>query len=112
MPITKSAKKSLRSSRAKQAQNEKIRRGLEISLKKVTDKTLSQVVSTIDKAAKQNIIHPNKANRLKARLAKKVGLTTTAKRASSGATQAKSPVKKTATVKKTTTKKAAPKSKK
>ncbi|NCO44135.1 hypothetical protein GW889_01240, partial [Candidatus Berkelbacteria bacterium] len=51
MPITKSAKKSLRVSQTKQAHNTKIRIALEIGLKKATKETFSGVVSIIDKAA-------------------------------------------------------------
>lgn len=111
MPITKSAKKSLRSSLAKQAQNTKLRKNLEISLKKVTATTISDVVSVIDKAAKRGIIHVNKAARIKSGLAKKFKATGLAKRASAGAKVAKAAKPKAATAKaapkKTVTKKKA-----
>lgn len=74
MPITKSAKKALRSSRRKAAQNQRIRKNLKNLLKKVDGKSLSNVFSKIDKAAKQNIISANKASRIKARLTKKFGV--------------------------------------
>lgn len=80
MPLTKSAKKSLKVSRTRQAQNQKREILLEKALKSVNEKNVSQAISLIDKAAKTGIIHQNKAARLKSRLAKKFG--TPAKRIS------------------------------
>ena len=74
MPITKSAKKSMRVSLTKQAHNTTIRIALEIALKKATAKTFSSVVSIIDKAAKRHVIHKNKAARLKSQLAKRLSI--------------------------------------
>jgi len=71
MPITKSAKKSLKVSRTKQAQNYKAKVSLDKALKSVDEKTVNKTVSTIDKAAKIGIIHKNKAARLKSALSKK-----------------------------------------
>lgn len=71
MPITKSAKKSLKVSRVKQAQNYKAKVSLDKALKNVDEKTVNKTVSTIDKAAKIGIIHKNKAARLKSALSKK-----------------------------------------
>lgn len=71
MPITKSAKKSLKTSLNKAQANKKSLNNLEVALKKVTDKNISSVVSLIDKTAKKNLIHKNKAARLKSQLAKK-----------------------------------------
>ena len=71
MPITKSAKKSLKVSRVKQAQNYKAKVSLDKALKGVDEKTVNKTVSTIDKAAKIGIIHKNKAARLKSALSKK-----------------------------------------
>ncbi len=73
MPITKSAKKSLRSSRAKQARNQSLKKTLEINLKKVTKETTSKVVSLVDKASKRGLIHKNKASRVKSQLSRKFG---------------------------------------
>ena len=72
MPITKSAKKSLRTSINKFRQNDKIRRQIDIDLKSVNADNASAMISKIDKAAKQNIIHPNKAARLKSKIAKSI----------------------------------------
>lgn len=75
MPITKSAKKSLRVSQTKQAQNTKVRIALEVGLKKATKESFSSVVSIIDKAAKRHVIHKNKAARLKSQLVKRLAVT-------------------------------------
>lgn len=70
MPVTKTAKRALRSSKVKRAFNDKVRKNLEIAqrlaVKKPTAKAVSTVSSLADKAAKVNIIHKNKAARIKA----------------------------------------------
>lgn len=82
MPNTKSAKKAQRSSLRKNeintARKWKIKNALK-DLRKilVTNKdaylpALSNTFSQLDKAAKSNLIHKNKANRKKSRLAKMV----------------------------------------
>jgi len=71
MPISKSAKKSLKVSRTKKAQNLTWEKRLEIGLKKVNKNNVSEVISIIDKVAKNNLISDNKAARLKSRLTKK-----------------------------------------
>lgn len=73
MPITKSAKKSLRVSQTKRAQNQTNKVVLEKALRKADVETINSVMSTIDKSAKTGLIHKNKAARLKSRLAKKLG---------------------------------------
>lgn len=73
MPITKSAKKSLRASINKREMNRKQEVELEKTLKKVSATNINEVVSKIDKAAKNHLISKNKAARLKSRLAKKFG---------------------------------------
>ena len=74
MPVTKSAKKALRRDQRREVINQRIRRQLKQILKqaraKPTKKLLSQAAKTIDRAAKKKVIHPNKAARLKSRLAK------------------------------------------
>ncbi|OIN94903.1 hypothetical protein AUJ38_01395 [bacterium CG1_02_42_9] len=78
MPVTKTARRALRKS-IKQAEfNQKVRRNLKRLIKQnsiatsETDKPslLTKTVKAIDKAAKRRIIHPNKAARIKSRLAK------------------------------------------
>lgn len=102
MPITKSAKKSLKVSRVKQAQNFKAKVALNKALKNVDEKSVNQTVSTIDKSAKVGIIHKNKAARLKSALSKKFA---TAKKV-----EAVKPIKKTVAKKAVTKKNAAKKS--
>lgn len=74
MPITRSGKKSLRVSLRRKAENVRIRHQLQSALKKSAQKNLAGVFSIIDKAAKQRVIHPHKAARLKARASKKFGI--------------------------------------
>ncbi|MEI6039885.1 MAG: 30S ribosomal protein S20 [Candidatus Berkelbacteria bacterium] len=73
MPITKSAKKSLKVSRAKQAQNYIKTVALEKAIRKADVKTVSEAISLIDKGAKTGLMHKNKAARLKSQLTKKFG---------------------------------------
>ena len=74
MPITKQAKKKLRHDRKTMKQNASVRTKLRTLIKAArkspTAKTLSSVFGALDKAAKKNIIHKNKAARLKSRLAR------------------------------------------
>jgi small subunit ribosomal protein S20 len=100
MPIIKSAKKRVRTNAKAKIRNSKAKRNMRDSIKsfnkKPSVKSLSQAQSDIDKALKKNIIHKNKAARLKKRasaLAKQNGVKT---------------IKKTVT-KKSTVKKTAPK---
>lgn len=80
MANLKSAKKRVRSNEAKRLQNKyqaKTARNAIRDLKATTDKEearkdLSGVLSKVDKLAKRNIIHANKANRLKSQLQRKV----------------------------------------
>jgi len=69
MPISKSAKKSLRVSNRKASLNRHRKARLKEALKTASSESVSPAVSLIDKAAKWGIIHPNKAARLKSRLA-------------------------------------------
>ena len=99
MPISKSAKKALRSAEAKAAQNRTRRYLIKAATKNVTPDTLPKAVSLIDKAVKWGIFHKNKAARLKSALSKKI----TAK--SSAAKAVKKTSVKKATVKKVVAKK-------
>lgn len=97
MPVTESAKKALRNAEAKRARNTQVKAELKRALKNVTNETMNTVVSLVDKAAKRDIIHENKAARIKSRLSKFV----------EGAPKAKAVKKaKKTTAKKRTTKKA------
>jgi len=73
MPISKSAKKAFRSSERKRAHNLIWEQKLKKSLKKVDKNNAREVISLIDKTAKNHLISKNKAARLKSRLAKKFG---------------------------------------
>ncbi len=74
MPITAQASKKLRHDRKRTKQTMIVReslRNLVKSMRKTPSaKTLPQVFAALDKAAKRNIIHKNKASRLKSNLAK------------------------------------------
>jgi len=83
MPIIKSAKKALRQSKRKQSRNvgykrqiHDVKKELEKSIKEgkieITNELLTKFYKVADKAAKKNVIHKNKAARLKSRLSKKV----------------------------------------
>jgi|SRR5581483_4474932 len=73
MPIIKSAKKRVRVARRARSRNVKTKRELKTALKLFTKtpsaKSQSAVQSQIDKALKKNVIHKNKAARLKKRAA-------------------------------------------
>lgn len=111
MPLLKSAKKALRSSEKKRAKNEKQKAELKSAIKKTTTQNLSKTISLIDKAVKNNLIHRNKAARMKSKLTKKVAKGKELKPAKKESTKktAKKEVKKTT---KKATKKTTKKSKK
>ncbi|MEK7127207.1 MAG: 30S ribosomal protein S20 [Patescibacteria group bacterium] len=80
MPVIKSAIKKLR-----QAQNKTVRnKAVKVSMRELinkfrktpTQKSFSELTSSLDKAAKTNVIHKNKASRLKSRLSKLLPKTT------------------------------------
>lgn len=74
MPIIKSALKKVRKDKKRTVHNAKTRKSLKGLVKKMrktpSKKTLQQVTSALDKAAKTNLIHPNKASRIKSQLSK------------------------------------------
>lgn len=81
MPITKSAKKALRSSMVKKAANDRNKKNIKESIKGIeklikekkkdeAKKLLPKAYSVIDKAAKKGVIKKNTASRNKARLSK------------------------------------------
>lgn len=75
MPIIKSAIKKVRKDRTRTARNRKRELALKAAVKKArtskSPKDLQAAFSALDKAAKVNLIHKNKAARLKSRLSKK-----------------------------------------
>ncbi len=74
MPVTKQARKKLRKDIRRERKNlelkSKLKKTLKNSRKSPTVKKLSVAAKIIDKAAKKNVIHKNKAARLKSRLAR------------------------------------------
>jgi small subunit ribosomal protein S20 len=81
MPITKSAKKALRGSLKKKAINDRNKKLVKESIKKIeklvkekkkdeAKKLLPEAYSTIDKATKKGIFKKNTASRKKSRLSK------------------------------------------
>ena len=103
MPISSSARKALRVSRKKFLRNQEIRKNLKKAIKKTTEANINETFSIVDKAAKNEIIHKNKASRIKSQLAKKIGKTLPAAKKSKPQITAKKIVKKSAKKKKTTT---------
>ncbi|HPI82641.1 MAG TPA: 30S ribosomal protein S20 [Candidatus Paceibacterota bacterium] len=83
MPITKSAKKALRGSLVKKAMNDRNKKNIKESFKKIekllkedkkeeAKKVLSDFYSSIDKAAKRGVIKKNTASRKKSRVTKMI----------------------------------------
>ncbi|MDZ7587448.1 MAG: 30S ribosomal protein S20 [Patescibacteria group bacterium] len=74
MPILKSAIKKLRQDKKRTAVNkvyrENMRQAVKQARKEKTVKSVKFAYAALDKAAKQKIIHKNKAARLKSRLMK------------------------------------------
>ena len=74
MPVTKTAKRALRNSRRKRTRNINILKNIDI-LKRIfkknpSAKSFGRLVSEVDKATKKNLIHKNKASRIKSRLSR------------------------------------------
>jgi len=76
MPITTSAKKKMRRDLTKRSKNATQKTALKQAIKKTrrepSKETFVEVQKLIDKAAKNNLIHKNKAARLKSQLSKLV----------------------------------------
>ena len=74
MPTIKSARKKLRVDKKRESANKKMAALIAITIKKAqrkpTPKSIQDASRIIDKGAKKNIIHKNKASRLKSRLSK------------------------------------------
>ncbi|MCL5438680.1 MAG: 30S ribosomal protein S20 [Patescibacteria group bacterium] len=74
MPVIKSAKKKLRQDKKRSVKNAKFKKLLSEAIKKAgkkpSEKTILIATKTVDKAAKNKIIHKNKAARIKSRLSK------------------------------------------
>ena len=74
MPVIKSAKKKLRKDRKLTLQNRSVKnlfkKAIKDAEKSPTEKTVREATKIIDKTAKKNIIHKNKASRIKSVLSK------------------------------------------
>jgi len=74
MPVTKTAKRALRSSKKKETVNKFIVSHLEVAIRQArkvkTAAKIIKAVSLIDRAAKKKVIHRNKAARIKSQLSK------------------------------------------
>lgn len=79
MPVTKTAKRALRSSKNKETVNKFIVGSLEVAIRQAKkSKTLQKVVKAVslaDRAAKKKVIHKNKASRIKSQLSKLIAKT-------------------------------------
>lgn len=84
MPVTKTAKRALRSSKRKNLVNAAILEKLEIAIRVAKkQKTIAKITAAVklaDKAAKKRIIHKNKAARIKSALSKLFPKTKTKKK--------------------------------
>lgn len=77
MPNVKSAEKRMRTNKIREERNKAARSRLRTAIKKArqaegegADAALKQATSLLDRAARKRLIHPNKAARLKSRLAR------------------------------------------
>ena len=117
MPIIKSAIKRAKQQQVRRKRNLVTKQNLKSEVKQLqemvnskgskTPQQLSKVYSAIDIAVKKNVIHKNKAARLKAQASKSAGTTPKASKAAASAT--KKPAAKKAPAKKTPVKKPAAK---
>ncbi|MBN1374681.1 MAG: 30S ribosomal protein S20 [Dehalococcoidia bacterium] len=87
MPKTKTAEKSARSSARKAERNKSIRSVTKSTVTKAekliagknneeAKTAVTEAISSLDKAAKKKVIHPNTASRKKSRLMKKLNAST------------------------------------
>ncbi|HUD81382.1 MAG TPA: 30S ribosomal protein S20 [Patescibacteria group bacterium] len=116
MPIIKSAKKRVRTTRKATARNSKTKRALRSAVKvfqksvaakdaKKMSAAFKNAQSEIDKAGKKNIMHKNKVARKKSQLAKVAKAAAASAKPATAKTVKKPAAKKTATVKTTKAKK-------
>ncbi|OGM78054.1 hypothetical protein A2376_01120 [Candidatus Woesebacteria bacterium RIFOXYB1_FULL_47_31] len=74
MPVTKTAKRALRSSKKKTVVNKlitsRLAAAVRLAKKKPTQDKIVKAISLADRAAKTNLIHKNKASRIKKALNK------------------------------------------
>jgi len=74
MPVTKTAKRALRGSRAKEIFNKFTIGKLEVAVRQAkntkSNAKVTQAISLADRAAKRKVIHKNKAARIKSQMSK------------------------------------------
>ena len=74
MPVIKSAKKKLRKDRKKELVNKNLKnlfkKAVKLAKKNPSEANVRKAVKITDKTAKKNIIHKNKAARIKSQLAR------------------------------------------
>jgi small subunit ribosomal protein S20 len=74
MPVTKTAKRALRGSRAKELVNKLTIGKLEVAIRHAKNsKTVEKIIKAVslaDRAAKRKVIHKNKAARIKSQMTK------------------------------------------
>ncbi len=74
MPVLPHAKKALRASKSKAQYNREVKSAAMTAMKNMTlnptKENLAIVYETVDKAAKRNVFHHNRAARLKSKMAK------------------------------------------
>jgi small subunit ribosomal protein S20 len=73
MPVTKTAKRALRSSKRKENLNRLLKSRLEVAIRLAkggSKEKAKEAISLADRAAKKKIIHKNKAARIKSSLSK------------------------------------------
>jgi ribosomal protein S20 len=107
MPVIKSAKKKLRQDIKREKVNNLLRRGFKTAIKEAqkskTPEKIKKAVVLVDKAVKKNLIHKNKAARIKSslsKLAKPVVKAKTVEKSAEKSTAKPTPKKKTAKAKK------------
>jgi small subunit ribosomal protein S20 len=74
MPVTKTAKRALRGSKNKESVNKlivsKLEAAIRVARKSKAAQKITTAVSLADRAVKKNVIHKNKAARIKSQLSK------------------------------------------
>ena len=74
MPVTSSAKKALKQEQRRAKENQRLRDAYKKAIRyfkeNISAKSLATTYTKIDRAAKNHLIHKNKASRLKSQLAK------------------------------------------
>src|SRR5579863_2081977 len=105
MPVIKSAKKKLRQDKKRTLRNAKVEERLKDAIKAAkknpTIKTVSLAFQLADKAAKNHIIHKNKAARIKSSLTKEKGSKTEKNTTEAKVTKKVTPAKKPSSKKST-----------